>query len=157
MGVGWLAIIAARAAQAGESIEAILALIEELKPRVNVFAGLETLEWAARSGRIHRVAAALGNLLAVKPILKVYNGEVGLAERVRTHNRQVERVIEMAVAQAPWREVAVMHARAPAVAEEVAGRLASMHPRQRIIVGEIGCALGSYTGPGAYGIITVSE
>jgi len=157
MGIGWLAICAARAAWEGKSLDEVLSLIAELKPRIQVVAGLDTLEWAARSGRVNRLVAALGNLLAVKPILKVEKGEITLAERVRTHSRQIERVLEMGRALAPFRDVAIMHARAPQLAEELADRLADIHPRQRIIVAEIGCILGSYTGPGAYGIIAVRQ
>lgn len=152
MGVGILAIRAARAGAAGLSMDAILADIEDMKPRLLLYAGLETLEWAARSGRVHRLTAALGNLLAVKPILRVSGGDVSVAERVRTHSRQLDRVIELARAQAPLSVVAVMHAAAPEVAAEVAGRLADLIPRQDIVISEIGCVLGSYTGPGAYGI-----
>ncbi len=155
MATGWLAILAARAAIAGESVEQIVALVSEAKPRAHLIAGLETLEWAARSGRVHRLTAAVGTLLAVKPILGVEGGDVKVVERVRTHTRQVERVLEIALAWAPFRELAVVHARAPELAESIADRLAQVHPRQRIVVSEIGCILGSYAGPGAYGITVV--
>ena len=155
MGTGWMAIAAARAAAQGQSLAAILAMIEDMKGRTHLIAGLETLEWAARSGRVHRITAALGNLLAVKPIVKVQDGDVSVVERVRTHNRQMERVIEIAQSWAPCQEIAVLHGQAANVAAEVADRLASIHPRERIIVTEIGCILGSYAGPGAYGVAAV--
>lgn len=155
MGMGWPAILAARAAWAGQGVEAVLTLAEQAIKHAQLVAGLETLEWAARSGRVTRLTAALGNFFAVKPILHVSDGDIGLMERVRTHNRQVERVIEIARGWAPFRELAVVHAQAPQVAEEVADRLAAIHERQRIVVTEIGCILGSYAGPGAYGIAAV--
>jgi DegV family protein with EDD domain len=155
MGVGWQAIIAARAAAEGRGLEDILALVKSVARRSLLIAGLQTLEWAARSGRVNRLVAMLGNMLAVKPILTCLDGELSMAERVRTHGRQVERVVEMAQARAPLLEVAVVHARAPDVAAHVADRLCTLVPRQRMIVTEIGCALGSYAGPGAYGIALV--
>jgi DegV family protein with EDD domain len=155
MGTGWMAIAAARAAAQGQSLAAILAMIEDMKGRTHLIAGLETLEWAARSGRVHRITAALGNLLAVKPIVKVQDGDVSVVERVRTHNRQMERVVEIAQSWAPCQEIAVVHGQAANVAAELADRLASIHERQRIIVTEIGCILGSYAGPGAYGVAAV--
>jgi DegV family protein with EDD domain len=155
MGVGWMAILAAQAAGEGKSVDDILALINDLKGRTRLIAGLETLEWAARSGRVSRLTAAVGNLLAIKPIIKVQDGEITLAERARTHSRQVERVMEIIQALAPFREIAVLHARAPELAEQLASRLAAGHPRQRIVVAEIGCILGSYAGPGAYGIVVI--
>ncbi len=157
MGIGWMAIVAARAAQDGKSIDEIISLIEDMKRRTQLVAGLETLEWAARSGRVHRITAALGNLLAVKPIVKVQDGDISVIERVRTHNRQVGRVVELVRSWAPFQELAVVHGQAPDVAIEVADRLASIHPRERIVVAEIGCILGSYAGPGAYGIVAVRQ
>jgi DegV family protein with EDD domain len=157
MGTGLMAIVACRAAQAGASMDEVVALVDAIKPRTEIIAGLETLEWAARSGRINRLVASLGNLLAVKPILDVRGGEITLPERVRTHSRQFERVMEIARAWAPYREVAVVHARAPEVAEAAAERMADVFPRQRMIVAEIGCALGSYVGPGAFGIVAIRQ
>jgi len=155
MSMGWQAILAARLAREGGSLQQILALLEELRDKTQLIAGLETLEWAARSGRIPRLVAAVGNFLAVKPILVVDKGQIGLAERVRTHQRQMERVVERCRELAPFREVAVMHARGPQTAADLADRLSAVHPREKIIVAEIGCILGSYAGPGAYGVAVV--
>jgi len=155
MSMGWQAIMAARAALAGQPLSDILSLINRVKERAMLVAGLETLEWAARSGRIPRLVAAVGNFLAVKPILLIEGGEISLAERVRTHSRQIERVVERCAAVAPSHEVAVLHARCPDVAHDLADRLAALHPRDKIIVTEIGCILGSYAGPGAYGAAIV--
>lgn len=155
MGMGWQAILAARAAHAGRSLDEILALLDDVREQSILVAGLETLEWAARSGRIPRLVAAVGNLLAVKPILVVQHGVISLAERVRTDKRQFERVVERAGELAPFRALAVVHARCPDVAENLAGRLTSMYAHEKIIVAEIGCALGSYAGPGAYGVAIV--
>ena len=155
MGTGWMAIMAARAAESGAGVDEITAMIEQIHGRTQLVAGLETLEWAARSGRVNRIVATIGNLLAVKPIIKVQDGAISLVERVRTHNRQFERVLEMGRSLAPFRELAIVHARAPEMAEAIAAQLADIHPRERMIVAEIGCALGSYAGPGAYGIVSI--
>jgi DegV family protein with EDD domain len=157
MGMGLMTAAAARAAIAGQSVDEILSLISKLKPRTQIVAGLETLEWAARSGRVNRLVAAVGNLLAVKPILHVHDGQITLAERVRTHGRQVERVLETARSWAPYSDVAVLHARAPELAEEVATAISDLFPRQKIVLAEIGCILGSYTGPGVYGVAGIRE
>lgn len=155
MGVGWQAILAARAATEGKSLDEILVLVRAAYKRTLLVAGLETLEWAARSGRVNRLLATLGNMLAVKPIIKFQDGEISMIERARTHSRQVERVVAIANSWAPLQEVAVVHARAPQAAASVADMMAQIVPRQRIIVAEIGCALGSYAGPGAYGVVVV--
>ena len=155
MGLGWQAVAAARAARAGQSLPDILAMVQSLRPRAYLLAALETLDWAARSGRINRVVAAVGNLLAVKALLKMYDGELTLAERVRTRTRQLERMVEIVTALAPFQDVAVVHALAPEVARTMADRMGQVHPRERIVVSEISSTLGTYAGPGACGIAIV--
>jgi len=151
MAMGWLAIMAARAAHAGATLEETLTLVRQTMPRAEVLAVLDTLEYAARSGRINRVIAAVGGILSLKPILRVHEGDISPLERVRTKSRAFDRLVALVASRAPFQELAVMHARAPDQARELAERLSAYHPRERIIVAEIGVALGAHTGPGAYG------
>ena len=52
MCLGWLAIFAARAAQAGHTRPRSCGLVEDLIPRVRILGVLDTLEWLQRGGRI---------------------------------------------------------------------------------------------------------
>ncbi len=155
MAMGWQAVAAARAASKGCSLQEIVAALRAMRRRSYLLAAVETLDWAARSGRVNRLVAAMGNLLAVKPLLRMYDGELTLAERVRTRTRQLERMIEMVVALAPFAHVAVVHARAAEVAQRMVERMSQVHAREGIVVSEISSTLGTYAGPGACGIAVV--
>ena len=50
-----------------------------------------------------------------------------------------------------------MHAQAPDEAERVAGELRSEFPDRDVTVGQIGCVLGTHTGPKAMGIVYLKK
>ena len=58
---------------------------------------VDTLEYLRRGGRIGAAAALLGSALAVKPLLTIENGRVGMLEKVRTAGRALSRLEELAV------------------------------------------------------------
>ncbi len=157
MAEGWLTIKAARAAQAGASRDEILALIEQMIPRLRLLAVLDTLEYARRGGRIGRAEAMMGAVLRVKPIIAFRDSEVVPLENVRTMGRALDRLIEMTRELGPLEELAIIHAVAPEPAAEVRDRLGELHPVDRIIVTEAGPVLGAHAGPGAVGISCVLE
>ncbi len=158
MGTGLLAIVAARAAQAGLSLDEIVALVEARVPRVRLLALLDTLDYVRRSGRLGPARWLLGTLLNIKPIIEVRHGEVlPPVELVRTRGHGLERLTELATEIAPFEELAVVHARAPQLAGTLLDRLATLHPRDQIICGEVGVTIGTYAGPGAVGFICVQR
>jgi len=155
MALGWLAIYAARAANAGQTLEEIVALVEEMIPRLRVLAMLDTLEYAHRMGRIGKAAALMGALLKLKPIIQLKDGEVLPVEKVRTQRKALVRMAEMVQEMGPLQELSVLHANAPALAEELRELLAPLAPGKEIIMAEVGTVLGAHTGPGAVGAICV--
>ncbi len=69
MGVGLLAIFAARMAARGEKVFAIAQRLREMAPRLHILFAVDTLDYLERGGRIGKAQAWVGKLLAIKPIL----------------------------------------------------------------------------------------
>lgn len=155
MGMGWLVIIAARAARQGKNLAEILALVKDTIPRLRLIAMLDTLEYVQKGGRIGKGAALLGTLLSMKPIVQLLDSELLPVENVRTRRRALQRLAEIVTEMAPLEEAAVVHANAPALAHELAEMLAPVHPFDRILIGQVGAILGTHTGPGAVGVACV--
>ncbi len=155
MGMGWLVIIAARAARQGKNLAEILALVKDTIPRLRLIAMLDTLEYVQKGGRIGKGAALLGTLLSMKPIVQLLDSELLPVENVRTRRRALQRLAEIVTEMAPLEEAAVVHANAPALAHELAEMLAPIHPFDRILIGQVGAILGTHTGPGAVGVACV--
>lgn len=87
VGLGRIAIEAARAADAGRPLEEVKSLAEDLIARTKLFGVLNTLENLAKGGRIGRARAMLGSALSIKPIVEVASGEVEEAAKPRTRRR----------------------------------------------------------------------
>lgn len=155
MGMGWLVIIAARAARQGKNLAEILALVKDTIPRLRLIAMLDTLEYVQKGGRIGKGAALLGTLLSMKPIVQLLDSELLPVENVRTRRRALQRLAEIVTEMAPLEKAAVVHANAPALAHELAERLAPVHPSDRMFIGQVGAILGTHTGPGAVGVACV--
>jgi DegV family protein with EDD domain len=152
MALGWLVILAARAARAGYPLAKIKAIVEDAIPRVHLVAMLDTLEYAQRGGRLGKAKALVGTLLNVKPLLSVEHSEVVPVENVRTQKRALERLVEIVLGSGPIQELAVIHAAAEDQAKKLRQMLAETFPEDRIILTEAGPVLGAHVGPGAVGI-----
>lgn len=158
MGLGWQVIIAARAAQAGQSVAQIIQLLEDTRPRVRVYAGLDTLEYVRRSGRVSWAKAMVSQLLHIKPILEVRDGVVTQLERVRTRRTLQARLKELAHELGPVDSLAVQHTRAYDDARLMADELAAVLPlREPIVVCEATTTIGTHIGPNGLGIIAVKS
>jgi DegV family protein with EDD domain len=156
MGLGFAALHAAAAAMGGASGEEVEAVAVETAKRSETLFVVETLEHLRRGGRIGPAAALLGTALAVKPVLHMSDGRILPLEKVRTMNRAVGRLVELAVlagADEPV-ELAVHHLASPERAVELANRLeARMPSASGCVVSEIGAVIGAHTGPGVLAVV----
>ncbi len=155
MCLGWLAIEAARMARRGASRDEIVGLISDMIPRLRISSFLETLRFVKYSGRVSSTEAFLGTMLNIKPVLHIEGGKAVPVAKVRTREQALDTLAEMAHQLAPFQALAIMHTRAPDVAEQLAERLSSFHPRRRIVIAEAGVAMASHVGPGAVGFCGV--
>ncbi|MFL5845796.1 MAG: DegV family protein [Solirubrobacteraceae bacterium] len=91
-GLGCLVVVAARAAQAGEPLDAVVEAVHAAHRRLDIWFALDTLEYLRRGGRIGAAQALLGSALRIKPIL-TFGTEIAPVGRVRTRRRALERMI----------------------------------------------------------------
>jgi len=156
MGLGWMVIAAAEAAAEGRSAEEILALIEGLKPRVHVYAMLDTLEYLCRSGRVSWARAKAADLLRIKPIVEAVLGKVRDMGRTRTRRRAIERLVELARALGPLERLAILHTYAPEV-EEFRNCLANLCPSENFVTTAVTTIIGAHVGPRGLGVAAVTS
>lgn len=150
----FMAIAAAKAAQSGQSLEQVVALVEAMRPRAVLYVALDTLHYLEKGGRIGRMRALLGTMLSVKPILEVLDGEVNPVEQVRTWRRVPPRMVELMQSRGAFEELSVLYTTGRENGEQLADLCASqgLMARERIRVVQAGAALGTHVGPGALGL-----
>lgn len=154
MGQGFVVLEAARIAAEGRDLRAVMERAQEVLSRVNVLATLDTLEYLHRSGRVPGVAALIGSLLRINPILYVEDGHAGVLERPRTKNKAVRRMVEIMeerVSSSPV-HVAVMQADALEEAERLRDKMASRFNCAELLITEFTPVMGAHTGPGLLGV-----
>jgi DegV family protein with EDD domain len=151
-----MAFLCRTAAQC-ESLEEATAAVKQRVPKCRVLALLDTMRYIEMGGRVSRATAMIGTLLDVKPMLLVANREIKSVDRVRSRSRAIPRMVAFLHGDLPIEDVAVMHAQAPDEAAEIAAGLRAEMPDYKIPIGEIGCVLGTHTGPKALGLVYIRK
>lgn len=123
---------------------------------------VHTLEFLRKGGRIGAASAFLGGALGVKPLLELTEGHIEPVEKLRTQNRALARLHDMAVQRASQSaekmRVVVHHVDAAARAQTFAEKLAASLRIDGLIDGEaevvpLPAVLAAHVGPGALGAV----
>jgi len=80
---GYAAVEAARMVRDGKSVDEIRAFVGDWLLHSRIYAGLFTLKYAARSGRISSVTAFVGEALGMKPIMRICDHGITTKDKVR--------------------------------------------------------------------------
>jgi len=99
--LGSLVLVADDMAKAGKSADEIVAKLNDMIPRGRLYFVVDTLEYLAKGGRIGGAKKLLAELLEIKPILQVKNGQVESFEQQRTKRRALARLVEVVGEQCP--------------------------------------------------------
>ena len=155
LGTGFLVELAARAAKQGKTMGEILHSLKDQISRSHVFASLDTLEYLRRSGRMNGVVSGIGNLLQIKPILRMYDGSPTV-ERVRTQSKAILTMLNWLKQIGKLERAAIVHTHAAERAQELLHLAADLLPAGDIPVVDITPVIGANIGPGAAGFALVA-
>jgi DegV family protein with EDD domain len=151
-----LALAIRRRLERGTTDDEIDALVAAFQERHQIFFTVDTLDYLAKGGRIGRAAALAGNLLQVKPILTIRNGEVIPLKRVRGSQKALAEFRDLLVAgttDGPELKIAIAHAAAPARADALRALVVAARPQAEIeVVTMLGAVVGTHAGPGTVGV-----
>jgi len=150
-----LALAIQRRLDRGTSDEEIDTLVERYKREHGILFTVDTLEFLARGGRIGRAKAFAGELLNVKPILSIRDGEVIPVRRVRGNRKAFQEfvdAVQTATTDGPGLRFGTAHADAPEKAAELAKMVRDLRPQATIEVETtLGAVIGAHAGPGTVG------
>lgn len=160
-GLGLMTLGAARMAKAGHRAAEIVDWLDRAVSRTDVFASIRELTLLRRSGRVSLGKALVAGFLDIKPILHFRDSRVDVCAQVRSWQRSVERVMELALEKAgsvlEGLELVVLHTNALAEAESLLARVRTRFPSLQIRVADAGPALATHAGPGAIGIAVLRD
>ena len=153
--IAMLALAVQRRLERGTTDEEIDALVERYRREAGLLFTVDTLEFLARGGRIGRARAVAGQMLNVKPILTIEDGEVVPIKRVRGNQKafmEFVRTFREGTEDEAGLRVGIAHADAPERAEALAEMVRRERPRAEIEVATtLGAVIGTHAGPGTVG------
>jgi DegV family protein with EDD domain len=148
MAQGFIVIEAARAAQAGASLDEVLEIVNRNIPRADMRAALDTLEYLQRGGRIGKAQAFMGSMLKINPIITLKDGLVEPVNRVHSRAKAIDALYNFAAGYSHIDELAVEEAACPGDGDLLVERLSAVFPRERILRSRTTPVIGTHAGPG---------
>jgi DegV family protein with EDD domain len=150
-----LAMGVQRRLERGTTDEEIDAVVARYAEGHKLLFTVNTLEYLAKGGRIGRAAALAGNLLNVKPILTIRDGEVVPLKKVRGNHKAFaafQELFEETTTDTGTLRVGIAHAVAPERMEALRKLVAHVRPHAQIAIATtLGAVVGTHAGPGTVG------
>ncbi len=153
--IAMLGLAVQRRLERGTTDEEVDALVERFKRGAGLLFTVDTLEFLARGGRIGKARAWAGELLNIKPILTIAEGEVVPIKRVRGNRKAFQEFVtafESGSSDGPTLRVAIANAEAPEREQALRELVRRMRPQAEIeIATTLGAVVGTHAGPGTVG------
>lgn len=152
---------AAKLRDEGKNAAEIVAAIEDMKNRIELYACLNTLEYLYKGGRISQAVYTIGSLAQIKPIISVdLEGRVAVPAKAMGMRKGMDYLCKRLGARKPDGAfpLYVMYTNQRSVAQTLAERVRALGydvPEERII--QVGAAIGAHVGPEACGLVYVGE
>ena len=152
---GWMVIEAARAALAGQNLEAIVSLVKKMVPVTRMIQTADTLKYLYMGGRIGLAQHVVGSLLNIRPLIGMENGVIALLGLARSRDgayRTMAELVETAVGKMGKIKIAYVHAGALAEVEKIRRQVEARVTCLETLVAELSPALAVHSGPGTAGL-----
>lgn len=153
----YLALAAKQMVDEGKDLETILARLQDCIANSNTLIIPDDLQHLKRGGRLTPVAAALGGMLKIKPILQLNaesQGKIDTFAKVRTMSKALQNAVD-SFEEAGIDEnyiLIVLHTDAPETAEQLKELYFNKYPHKETVFGFIGPVISVHTGIGCVGL-----
>ena len=154
-----LGLLVEIAAQRAKTAAEIMAEMQGLTSRVRICAGIETLEYLKKGGRLSGTAAALGTMLNIRPLMGILDGKVLMLGKARGNKKMYAQLKQMVEEEGIDDAYPVLLGHAQSMEnyekfKEVCGDLIAGRTQ---LYGDIGCVVGTHAGPGIVGIAFIKK
>lgn len=142
---------------AGKSLQEIVRRLEYMRQAVTLIFTVDNLEFARLSGRINGIQAAISSLLKIKPIIVLKDGLLNMAEKVRTRQKALDRILERARERVGESNVilAVVHAADYETARELLAQAKQKFNISESFIADLSIPVAANLGPGTIGIVAL--
>ncbi|MDR6226815.1 DegV family protein [Desmospora profundinema] len=154
--LGFQVLEAARLIREKVDYEEIVVKLEELKEKVKGYFIVDSLEYLREGGRIGKVAASLGSMLNLKPIISLdKEGKFYPHTLARGKNQAMKKLIDPVLKQiqSTKANISILQGRAEEEAAALKERFKEMENVCELYISNISPALVVHTGPGLLGLV----
>lgn len=161
LGQKLLVLQAAKLRDMGYSAKDIAAELEALKGRVRIFAGVDTLEYLYKGGRLSRASASIGTLARIKPVITVtQEGIVHVVGKGMGRGKAISIINGLVEKNPPDWTYPVLGIYSGGTENlsdlrEKAQKIGVTIPDDQCF--ELGPVIGAHVGPGVYGFIYIAQ
>lgn len=159
--IAMLALAVQRRLERGTTDEEVDELVARYLASHGLLFTVDTLEFLARGGRIGKAKAFAGQLMHVKPILTIADGEVVPVKRVRGNRKAFQEFVDALDSQTrdePGLRIGIAHADAPERMAELEKLVRDRRPQATIeLEASLGAVIGAHAGPGTVGFFWFTD
>ena len=149
---------AAKLAKEGADLDTVLARIEEVKEKTELYIGVSTLENLVKGGRIGRVTGLLSSLLNIRVVMEMKDHQLEPIVKGRgnkTFKKWLDELVEK-LSHSKVAEIGISYAGTPEWANEMKAQLQSL-VEKAIPVLETGSIIQTHTGENAFAVLVRYE
>jgi len=148
---GLVAIVAAKAAAAGYSLNQVVDGVREAIKQMRALALLDTVTYIVKGGRLGKAISAIStieSLLHVKLLLTLRDGELRPSGLARTRRKGTDRLLDFVRSASHIEGLAIVYSTTPNDAQTLANHISSLFLTTVPRIARLGPALGVHAGPG---------
>jgi DegV family protein with EDD domain len=162
MSLGWQLLAMARTREKGGGVEEMKLAADAVRGNLHYHIVLDTLEYLVRGGRIGSAARLIGNVLKIKPQIRVnhQSGTVEPGDISTTRKRAIESLFNSFFKKLDTTQplhIAVLHNGVEEDALELMEKVKAEFAPIELIKGIVSPVLGAHTGPRAIALCGYSE
>ena len=152
MGLGWLVLMVARAAQAGVELAKLTSMVTRLRGQTHVAFITDNSEMLPGITRVSGPRSQFNGISSLKPLFHIDEGHIAVYERTRTRVKARDSLYNFVEDFPRIGEMAVFHVDAANDLDHLLTRIGAIYPRERIVVFQPGLATSCWFGPNALGV-----
>lgn len=153
---GFMCRDARRLDRLGGTLNEIIKRLEFMRDNINIILTLDKLDYAKMSGRVGALNAALASILNVKPIIRLKDGALDMADKVRTRSKSIAYIMDQVTDLVKAKRImaAVVHARDISSGQKIFDALKLKLNAADLILTDLSISVAANLGPGTVGIMT---
>lgn len=156
-GLGCLVLLASLLKDKGLNIKEIKEEIELAKPNIRSKLVFNSLDHLIKGGRLSKTAGFLGNMLGIKLMLCVRDGEMAVTEKIRGSKKALRAIVDY-IDEIQVKEgtpVILLNAESEDGYDILKQKL--LDKKFDIVECEVGCIVGTHAGPNACGVFFIGD